>query len=349
MINIKKFINNVRKEYPKQDLLENSFSSLRNMSDDARRNRAAGMTAFYQGIEQSSDGQARTMWMVPSQTDPSTKYRSTVEIVLPTDGGLFSIAKGRWDPRRFSNILSQADVRVSCTCPDFWWGGQTYNLGAKGKYKGNLASGANTTDLAPDVRDPNREHVLCKHLISVFNVFASNSFKIMSDARKYDANLETNPDATDEIEKGNAVLKKQQELFSIPDEGKKVITDALYKGAEELAKNQENEGAEKLIDERNETTEEITTEEPSPETGEMIDERNEVTEEESVDEPSPEVGEMIDEKNQSAVINVSDINDTEEIIEDKNETVETSMLEKDKTEEEGSEVSDDPNELLNRD
>ena len=199
---------------------------------------------FYQGIEQSSDGQARTNWMVPSQTDPSTKYASTVEIVLPEAGGLFSVAKSKWDPRRFSSVLSKADVRVSCTCPDFWWGGQTYNLGANGKYKGNLSSDGKSTNLPPDIRDPKREHVLCKHLISVFNVFSGNSFKIMSDARKYDANIETNPEATDDIRNGKAVLKKEQELFSIPSDGKKVITDALYQGAEELSKNNENEGAE---------------------------------------------------------------------------------------------------------
>lgn len=348
MINIKKFLNNVRKQYPKQELLENSFASLNTMSDDGRRNRASGMTAFYQDIEQSPDGQARTTWMVPSQSDPSTKYQSTVEIVLSNSGGLFSIAKSKWDPKGFSSILSQADVRVSCTCPDFWWGGQTYNLGSKGKYKGNLASGANGTDLAPDIRDPKRQHVLCKHLISVFNVFPANSFKIMGDARKYDANLETNPDATRDIEQGETVLKKQQELFSIPDDGKKVITDALYKGAEELSKNQENEGSEELINEKNEVTEEITAQEPSDTTSEIIEDKNEVTEEQSIQEPSPEVGEMIEEKNKSSVTDISDMGDTQEIIDEKNEVTEEPVLEKDKTEKEGSEVSDDPNELLNR-
>lgn len=346
MINIKKFLTNVRKDYPRQSLLEDTFSDLKQKSDDGRRNRAAGMTAFYQGIEQSSDGQAKTIWRVPSQSDRSVNYQSVVEIVVPTAGGLFGIAQSRWDPKRFANILKESDVRVSCTCPDFWWGGQTYNLGANGKYKGNLSSGAKSTDLPPDIRDPERKHVLCKHLIAVFNVFPANSFKIMSDARKYDANLETNPESTKDIEQGEEVLNKQQELFSIPDEGKEVITDALYKGAEELAKNQENEGAEELIDEQNEVTEEIETEEPSPETGEIIDERNTTARE--VEEPSPEVSEIIDDKNETAVTELSDTNDVEEIIEEENETVEDPRLEKDKTEQEGSEVSDDPNELLNR-
>lgn len=343
MINVKKFLNNVRKEYPKNELLENSFSSLANMSDDARRKRASKMTAFYQGISQGPDGQARTTWMVPSESDSSTKYESVVEIVLPNEGGLFSVAKGKWDPKKFSDALKDADVRVSCTCPDFWWGGQTYNLGTKGKHKGNLASGANSTDIAPNIRDPKREHVLCKHLISVFNVFPANSFKIMGDARKFDANLETDEKATQDIENGKAVLQKDKELFSIPSDGKKVITDALYKGAEELSKNQENEGAEELIDEKNETAE--VTEVPNN-VEDIIDDKNDTVIDTTQDESNVE--EMIEDRNEQ--VETEDIreNNTEELIDEKNEETESLELQKDKSEIEGSEVSDDPNELLNR-
>lgn len=274
MINIKKFINNVRKQYPQKNLFEESFSSLRNNSDDGRRNRASGMSAFYQGIQQSSDGHAVTTWSVPSQSDPTVNYQSVVEIIVPIKGGLFTVAKSKWDPSKFASVLKSSDVRVSCTCPDFWWGGQTYNLGPKGSQKGNLASQANTTDLAPNVRDPKREHTLCKHLIAVFNVFPFNATKIMSGARKYDANIQTNPQSTKDIKNGKSVLNKEKELFSIPNEGKTVITDALYKGAEELSKNQDNAGAEDIINERNETTVEISSEEINPEVDVMIDERN---------------------------------------------------------------------------
>jgi len=345
MINIKKFLSNIQKDLPKQNLFEDSFASLKNMSDDGRKARATGMPAYYQGITQGPDGQARTQWRVPSKSNPSTKYLCVVEIVVPTAGGLFGVAKSKWDPRKFANIFKETDVRVSCSCPDFWWGGQTYNL-SKGKHKGSLASGANFTDLKPNIRDPKEEHVLCKHLIAVFNVFPSNAFKIMGDARKYDANIETNPEATKDIENNKAVLNKEKELFSIPDAGKDVITDALYKGSEELAKNQDNEGAEELIDDKNETTNELETEVPPEETGEMIDDVSEVNEEELIEEPAPEVGEMIDDRNEAALTDPIEENDTEELIEEKNET--TEVLEKDKELNEESEVSDDPNDLLNR-
>lgn len=344
MININKFLTNVRKHYPKENLFEDSFAGLKGKSDDGRTRRATGMPAFYQEMSQSPDGQARTEWRVPSQSNSSTKYQCLVEIVLPVTGGLFTVAKSKWDPRKFSTVLKEADVRVSCSCPDFWWGGQTYNL-SKGKQKGSLASGANFTDLEPNIRDPKREHVLCKHLIAVFNVFPSNSFKIMGDARKYNANIQTNPDATDDIEQGKAVLNKEKELFSIPQSDKEVITDSLYNGAEELSKNQENVGAEEIIDEKSETSEEVQTEQPSDETGEMIDERNEVTDTEMIEEPAPEVAEMIDDRNKNTRAEIADVDNTEEIIEEKNET--TTELEKDKVVDD-SEVSDDPNQLLNR-
>lgn len=344
MINVKKFLNNVRKEYPKNELLENSFSSLSNMSDDGRRSRASNMTAFYEGISQGPDGQARTTWSVPSQSDSSTKYQAVVEIVVPTEGGLFSVSKGKWDPKKFANTLKEADVRVSCSCPDFWWGGQTYNLGSKGKHKGNLASGANSTDIAPDIRDPKREHVLCKHLISIFNVFPANSFKIMGDARKFDANIETDEKSSKDIEQGKAVLQKDKELFSIPSDGKKVITDALYKGAEELSKNQENEGAEELIDEKNEST--LDSTDISDNTGEIIEDKNEAT----VDDTKMDsnVDEIIDERNEQVISQEEEPDNTDEIINDMNEKSDLSELEKDKSQYEDSEVSNDPNELLNR-
>jgi len=345
MINIKKFLNNVQTVYPNQQLFEDSFASLKNMSDDGRRNRAIKMPAYYKGIEQSGDGQARTFWEVPSASDSSTKYKCVVEVVVPMSGGLFTIAKSKWEPKKFSSVLKEADVRVSCSCPDFWWGGQTYNLGSKGKHKGNLAYGSNLTDLEPNIRDPKREHVLCKHLIAVFNVFPSNAFSIMGGARKYDANIETNPEATDDIEQGKAVLNKEQELFSIPKDDKAVITDSLYNGAEELAKNQDNEGTEEIIDERNQATEELDAEQSLDGTEEIIDEMSGINTEEQVTEPAPEVGEMIEERNINSETNLAVDGNTDEIIDE--ETESNTELEKDKVDEE-SEVSEDPNELLNR-
>jgi hypothetical protein len=344
MINIKKFLTNVRKDYPTESLFEDTFASLKSMSDDGRVNRASGMTSYYQGISQGPDGQARTMWAVPSASDSKTKYQSVVEVVVPVDGGLFGVAKSKWDPRKFADTFKESDVRVSCTCPDFWWGGQTYNLGSKGKHKGNLASGANMTNLQPNIRDPKREHVLCKHLIAVFSVFPSNAFKIMGDARKFDANLETNAKATNDIEQGKAVLNKEKELFSIPDAGKDVITDALYKGSEELSKNQDNQGAEELIDERNEVTFDVENQEPSDSVDEIIDVDSQVDDIETIEEPAPEVGEMIEEKNAMARES-DDVIGADEPIED---TEDIDVLEKDKEITEESEVSDDPNELLNR-
>jgi hypothetical protein len=105
-----------------------------------------------------------------------------VELHVPISGGLFAIAKQKWNMKTFMDVFKKSDVKVYCSCPDFFWGGQKYNVGPHGQYKGALSPGnvgpyrldKEIVNKAPDIRDPNREHVLCKHLLSVMNVFLAN-------------------------------------------------------------------------------------------------------------------------------------------------------------------------------
>jgi len=355
MINIKRLIINAEKMYP---LLEDSFPSLKSSSDAARKSRASSITVFYQGLDQAPDGHARTNWKVPSQSSrknvgkKGNDYLVVVEIKVNLNGGLFTIAKEKWNMKRFAEVFATSDVRVHCTCPDFYYGGAKYNLGPSGGHKGNLALNKNSgyageptsvgNNLAPDVRDPERKHVLCKHLIAVATWFPGNASKIMSDAKKYNIEIEVTDKATKDAEDGTPELEKDKNLVEVSDELKKAIIDPLISAAEELDKNQENLGAEDIVDEENISTEHEIEDVPAEETEEVIEDEN--IEAEEV-EPEDETEDIISDRNET-VIEKED--ETGDIIEDENiERDEKKKLEKDKDSED-SKVSDDPEELLGR-
>lgn len=175
-------------------LFEYTHKELSRMSDDGRKQRAVGMPAFYKGLTQTKDKtHIKTIWNVESATKPDKIYKQIVE-VIPKESNVFEISKSKWDLKHFTDVIKNSDVKVYCSCPDFLWGGQKYNLGPNGSYDESLAPG-NIGDFfsgdkaivtkAPDVRDPEREHVLCKHLIAVSKVFNANTSSIMSDAKKH--------------------------------------------------------------------------------------------------------------------------------------------------------------------
>lgn len=185
-----------------QPLIEESFAALATLSDDKRVAKSKSMIAKYDSLSQDANGHAMTKWNVPSQSN-AKDYVTHVGIIV--ENGLFALAKGKWKPKEYSNALANADVKVHCNCPDFYWGGAKYNLshlnGKNSTYP--ISSGykyeKNVVTHAPDVRDPDRRHKLCKHLLAVFNVFKNNVFSIMGDARKFDIDIKpTSVDVADE-------------------------------------------------------------------------------------------------------------------------------------------------------
>lgn len=192
MINRNKLIESLEAMRPKP-LLEETFSKLYKLSDTARIERSKPMIAYYTGLDQDKkDGQAITKWNVPSATDKNRSY--TCMIALVVKGGLFSLAKEKWNAKRFAETFATADVKVHCSCPDFYWSGMKYNLGSKGNLKGHalpISSGykheKDDVTYQPNKRDPHRQHVLCKHLLTVVSKMHANAFTIMKDAKSRDA------------------------------------------------------------------------------------------------------------------------------------------------------------------
>lgn len=242
-----KFLGALKKTQPQRDsLLEYSFGELSALSDPARRGRSKTITTFFKGLEQSPDGQARTLWEVPSQSKSGVKYRVTVGIDVPQIG-LFGVAKQKWDAGKITSLIKNAEVRVHCTCPDFYWAGPKYNLGPSGFLRGSVVPNMNAGHKGsgyseqtavtepPDITDPNREHVLCKHAIAVSTNFAANAFSIMKAARNFAVKIKVNDNLKKETDSGKAPLKKDVDFVDLNTDESKKITEAILHGAQQVS------------------------------------------------------------------------------------------------------------------
>ena len=240
MINKRKLLEGLQRQKPTDVLYEESFPALAVASDDKRVAKSKSMIAKYEGMSQDANGHALTTWNVPSQTR-GRNYTTHVGIMV--EGGLFSIAKGKWKPKEFSNTLANADVKVHCNCPDFYWSGAKFNLGPNGRDPSGdhtypMSSGykheKNVVSHAPDVRDPERRHRLCKHLLAVFNVFKNNAFSIMGDARKFD--VEVKP--SDVIKTDDGGIPTSAQMETLQSEEKDAMIDEFVTEVDQLHKDQ---------------------------------------------------------------------------------------------------------------
>lgn len=319
IVNIKRFIDNAKKMYP---LHEDSFPKLGKKAErhtPKRNARAHPSVAIYQHVEQSSDGHARSIWKVPSQNpqrknigmDNGGNYTATVEVVTKQPNGLFGVVKALSSRpiKVLHDILAKSDVRVHCTCPDFYYGGGKYNAGKRGNLALDTSTGypgeKDVVDIAPQ---PNkRNNLLCKHLIMVKTRLPNQATSLMKDVRNFDVKIETDPHLTEKEERGEDVQEKDKNLLEVTEEDKQEIIQPLMTGMTELAKEQQAEQGETMMDERNEIKEQQIEEPPEEEVEvageELVDEQNEIEEklqEKEEETVEPEVAERIEEEDKIA-------------------------------------------------
>lgn len=222
-------------------LFEETFSKLYSLSDQKRVSRSKPMIVKYTGLYQDkSDGQAVTKWTVPSATNKSSSYTCLIGIAVK--GGLFALSKEKWNAKVFSEAFANANVKVHCSCPDFYWSGMKYNLGNNGKLKGHtfaVSSGykyeKDVVTKAPDKRDPNQRQVLCKHLLAIFPRFSANAFDIMRDAKKSSAGPVTTDIPVKTKKKDGA--KKMIDSMSPQDVMQKTLSEGFVKEVINLHEN----------------------------------------------------------------------------------------------------------------
>lgn len=156
---------------------------------------------------QGSTNGVRVVFKVPTQTGTVNeegaprRYLTFIDI-LDLQNHIFDNGQ---DLKKFMEFLKTAKIRVYCSCPDFFWNGAKFNLGIhsddnslkdslvrdkKYGYKGkNRETGEEYEEeydvkKAPDIRDPDRKHILCKHLYACLKYLPNNAQVILSKASK---------------------------------------------------------------------------------------------------------------------------------------------------------------------
>jgi hypothetical protein len=173
----------------KEGIMEATFSQLAQTVTPERQAKSKSIVAQYREVSEAPDRQCRTIWGVPSQSGNGT-YDVYVDIVIPTTGGLFAWSHNveKMADNQFGNLMKNADVRVSCTCEDFYWSGIKYNnMKGKSYASGNPKKvvGEMENPTPPVVRDPEQRKRMCKHIKAVYDVFPSKARQIIVDVRKH--------------------------------------------------------------------------------------------------------------------------------------------------------------------
>lgn len=334
-----------------KSLMEASYAELAEKSDDGRKTRSAGLITKYlgtyekdtgvkkrskSGAGQSDYGQARTFWRVDSGSKPGKYYNCIVEFHISQEGGLFGIAKAeKQNIKEIHKTLAGADVRVYCNCPDFYWSGIKYNLGPKGDYKGAVIPNQNAgykeekpiVTKAPDIRDPKREHVLCKHLLAIKKNIGFNVSSIMKDLKDFDNNIKVNDELARELDDGKGLLSKDIELREVSEKDSRDFVDPIvHTPAVEPEKKEEIK----------DNTEEVIKDESEPvENENREDNASDIIDEESDNKAeAPEEAEDIPEQN-ADVSQVKSEEGAADIIDDINTSVKNEESPEEAPEEEG--------------
>lgn len=216
-------------------------------TDPKRLARSKSIPRYYQRVLPDKEGNAVLEWLVPSSKPGNKPYFCYVDIITK-QANLFNLAKATGKLRDRIQILRDADVKLFCTCDDFNWSGMKYNL--KHEHD-SLSAGHHSQDprsdhgedIPPNVRDPQRKNLVCKHLITVLKGIAANAPSIMKDARNF---IPEKPEEKEpEINIGNPPnpnIKETPEELS--DERNDAINEAMGFLAEaEPIKTEETQGA----------------------------------------------------------------------------------------------------------
>ena len=85
------------------------------------------------------------------------KYQTSIEL---TDYKKLSKLKKDTIQDRVEVLLEEGDIKVSCTCPDYLYAGYKY-IGTQLDYS------IDKENRSPDVRNPNQDGSICKHIHKV--------------------------------------------------------------------------------------------------------------------------------------------------------------------------------------
>lgn len=222
-----------------EDVLEElNREAMLALTDPKRRDRGKRVNRVtFDAVSLPNKTDLRVAFKVSSQTGTQGKIAGTIRQYVE-----YIDIIGMQDHIRQKGIkladampfLKTAKLRVYCSCPDFFWNGAKFNLGVRsdrGQYKDSLVRGKKwgyvgfdkatgrkyeeefDVTHAPNIRDPQRKHILCKHLYACVNYLPNNFQSILGQAgRRMNFRDLGVHNTTSEIDKATAPNNSNQQV-----------------------------------------------------------------------------------------------------------------------------------------
>ncbi len=120
-------------------------------------------------------GEVRYLFLVKGSESYSSEYGHIVSLLFDKGSALNNKSRPLVD-----------DVRIHCQCPSFVYWGAAFNA-TQDKYNLDI-----TEDRPPDIRDPNREVKICKHVARVVRTIRTMTYDRLDDkaGRKFRSQVE---------------------------------------------------------------------------------------------------------------------------------------------------------------
>jgi hypothetical protein len=142
------------------EILDNTSSDILHRADDVRVSLARAMPD-------------KGVWIFRAST-PGSRSGGNYEVKVKS---VFTPAVLKKRPKSGFKV-SDLDIAVTCSCPAWKWGGADFNA-AEGGY---LYQKPKSNGQAPDIRDPSREHGICKHVAAALRLAESYTIRAKPEA-----------------------------------------------------------------------------------------------------------------------------------------------------------------------
>lgn len=167
-------------------MLEATAAQLRAAGDDSKKH---DISCNLVGVSPDPSGNAVLEWNASSESNPNgTPHKVYIDLITKPGTTLFSLAQGTTKMSDKQQIIRNADVKYFCTCKDFQYGGPWYNAthitnSLSEGHTPETGESDSSRNTPPDKRDPERKHLYCKHVKTVFTLLGTNTLTIMKMAK----------------------------------------------------------------------------------------------------------------------------------------------------------------------
>lgn len=162
-------------EQIKKMLYEFNVNGLKGGAENKVINRARehNLGTHYQEVTEEGE----IIYKTTSATTPGVDYWEQKIKLLDFDDAIEISQDMDIDDKDVVNLMVFGDLEVKCDCPAFLYWGYKY-------IAWELDYGIEQENRPPDIRNPNRDGTVCKHLYNVFTVLPAHILRIASDLRE---------------------------------------------------------------------------------------------------------------------------------------------------------------------